>query len=173
MARTKKTETVPPRPKHWSEVKHGCCSCRFYKDDVRNYPCRPCQNWSHWEDAAPDQRQPVPAAAANISAAVSDISETAEPVLVQETHTRAKTARNPRKTAPDPETPVQSPDTSAVPKKRPGRSKKTAPIAEDPVCNLDTSAAVPSKKAKRPHKNSDLTPDPRTSNETDQLSFGL
>ena len=57
MARPKKAKsesiTPPPPPKHWSEVKHGCCSCVHLKLDVKATPCRDCESFNYWEDANP------------------------------------------------------------------------------------------------------------------------
>ena len=53
MARSKKTDTAVPPPKSASEVKHGCCSCKHYRLDTKNHPCRDCEQWNYWEDAQP------------------------------------------------------------------------------------------------------------------------
>lgn len=51
MARVKKTEAAPPPPKSSRDVKHGCCSCKHYKLDVKAFPCRDCEQWNYWEDS--------------------------------------------------------------------------------------------------------------------------
>ena len=52
MARPKKTDSAPPPPKDPATVKHGCCSCKHYKLDVKAMPCRDCEKWNYWEDAS-------------------------------------------------------------------------------------------------------------------------
>jgi len=54
MPRVKKEKAnapVPP-PKKNDEVKHGCCSCLHYKKDIKLEPCKSCERWNYWEDAA-------------------------------------------------------------------------------------------------------------------------
>lgn len=53
MARVKKTAAAPPPPRPNGSVKHGCCSCKHYKLDVKAFPCRDCERWNYWEDSEP------------------------------------------------------------------------------------------------------------------------
>ena len=32
------------------DVKHGCCSCAYYKLPMSKEPCKSCERWSRWED---------------------------------------------------------------------------------------------------------------------------
>ena len=32
------------------DVKHGCCSCTYYKLPMSKEPCKSCERWSRWED---------------------------------------------------------------------------------------------------------------------------
>ena len=63
MARTKKITAAPPPPKASGTVKHGCCSCVYYKLDPRQMPCRDCEKWNYWEDSSPKNEQPFPTTA--------------------------------------------------------------------------------------------------------------
>ena len=37
-----------------SDVKHGCCSCTYYKLPMSKEPCKGCKRWSRWEDKDSD-----------------------------------------------------------------------------------------------------------------------
>lgn len=39
------------------DVKHGCCSCTYYKFPMNKEPCKNCKRWSRWEDK--DHGKPI------------------------------------------------------------------------------------------------------------------
>ena len=167
MARTKKPESAPRLPKDWRDVKHGCVSCRFYLEDPKKHPCLPCDHWSHWEDAEPDQPKPFPAVSPKESACLTDTPEQTETVRDQNTDVSEPAARKTRKTAVVPEEGALPPaDSAAAPTKRPGRPKKT-------ISALEVSAAEPKNKAGRPKKMASEPYEQTVSSDTDQLSFNL
>lgn len=176
MARVKKTEAAPPPPKHWREIKHGCCSCRFYRDDPKDKssPCYPCTDWNYWEDADPDQAKPFPTVSPKVSEPLTDTPEQTEAVLKQDTLVSKPATRRTRKTAVVPkESDLSSNAPVATATKRPGRPKKPNVVQEEPVSNFDTPAAEPKKRGGRPKKNADEPQNQAALVGTDQLSLDL
>lgn len=175
MARVKKTEAVAPSPKHWSEVKHGCCSCRFYKDDPKDKrsPCYPCTQWSHWEDANPGNPIPPQTIPRSVSTVLPDAPDETEPVLGSCTLTAKPMTQRTRKTAVvSNEIGLPPAETTAVPKKRPGRPKKVIAAPEDPI-SAEPPTVQPKKRVGRPRNKADEPFEQTASADTDQLSFGL
>ena len=42
------------------DVKHGCCSCAYYKLPMSKEPCKSCERWSRWEDKDNGPNRAVP-----------------------------------------------------------------------------------------------------------------
>ena len=176
MAGVKKIEAAPPPPKHWREIKHGCCSCKYYKDDPKNKtsPCYPCTDWNYWEDAEPDQPKPFPAVSPKIPERLTDTPEQTEAVLKQDTLVSKPATRRTRKTAVIPEeSDLSSNAPVATAKKRPGRPKKTYVAQEEPACKSDIPTADMEKKGGRPKKKADEPHNQAALVGIDQLSFDL
>lgn len=51
------------------DVKHGCCSCTYYKLPMSKEPCKGCERWSRWEDKDHDKPIAREAAGALLDAA--------------------------------------------------------------------------------------------------------
>lgn len=177
MARVKKTDAAPPPPKHWSEVKHGCCSCKYYKNDFKdkNSPCYPCTDWNYWEDAHPEKTTAMQAILHGTAVDAIPAPEQVESALERNTDTSKTAKRRTRKTAIVTEDALPSQEEPAVvPKKRPGRPKKTVSVPDAPTPNSETSATEQKKKPGRPKKTTSHSQEQTiASAETDQLSFKL
>ena len=175
MARVKKTEAAPPPPKHWREIKHGCCSCKFYKEEPKNFPCRPCTDWNYWEDAKPERTIPLQAISHNISDDLTGVPQQVETALEQNTDTSKVAKRRARKTEIVTEDAVPKQEELAVePKKRPGRPKKVTEVSEVITTNPESSVTKPKNKVGRPKKSAvELQAQAAPFDDTEQLCFGL
>ena len=176
MARPKKTDAAPPPPKHWSEVKHGCCSCKFYKDDFKdkNSPCYPCTNWNYWEAAEPNKVMAPHIVSHSISNDLSDESAKTVPALEQDISPLKPPTRRTRKTSVVSEERVPpAAEPADAPKKRPGRPQKASFAQEEPVRDPEATVDEPKKRVGRPKKKASESPEDLFSAGTDQLSFGL
>lgn len=145
MARVKKPDAPPPPPKHPRECKHGCTDCKYYRLDVKAFPCRDCERWNYWEDAHPEKNNTVPFPLVSIPN-----TSTQEPALSLDEP--KKRGRYTPIADPQPSTPRVAPEqTPAMPKKR-GRKPKADVIVSEDIGN--ESAQTNAEPAKHVRKSS-------------------
>ena len=163
MARTKKLEAPPPPPKHPRDVKHGCCSCKYYKLDSKEFPCRPCEKFNYWEDAQPGKLSPA-------LLSESSVSETSASESEQTVNGSPARSSRANKTAVSSEVSFDAEKASGEPIKRGRKPKSEANASSLPENEPMQTIPAPAKKTRKPRKkDADISDLPIP--EQDQLSL--